>query len=161
MDAEGFDTGPIETRYCYDGWQVIEEQDEWGNTLATYVYGNYLDEVLTMQRDVDGDGTPEDYYYHADDLYNVVAVTDAAGNVVERYEYGDFGRPTIMDADSLPIAQSAIANPYLFTGRRYDPDTGLYYYRTRYLDPRAGRFTSRDPLGFWGDPHAEESSPSG
>jgi len=40
----------------------------------------------------------------------------------------------------------------MFNGRPYDSETGLYYYRTRYLDPRTGRFTTRDRLGIWGDP---------
>jgi RHS repeat-associated protein len=94
---------------------------------------------------------PEDYYYHADDLYNVMAVTDAAGDPAERYEYADYGRPEFFDASGTPIPASAIANPYLFTGREYDAETGWYYYRTRYLDPVAGRFTVRDTIGIWGD----------
>ena len=49
-------------------------------------------------------------------------------------------------------AASPVGNPYLFTGRRYDPETGLYYYRARYYDPDDGEFLTRDPLGFWGDP---------
>ncbi len=40
---------------------------------------------------------------------------------------------------------SAIANPYLFQGARYDAETGLYYFRNRYYDPQAGRFLQRDP----------------
>lgn len=42
-------------------------------------------------------------------------------------------------------------NPYLFTGRRYDDESALYYYRTRYMDPIVGRFTTRDTIGIWGD----------
>jgi len=135
------------TRYIYDGSQVIEEQDDSGITQATYIYGLYFDEVLNMQR------TGLDYYYHSDDLLNVMAVTDAAGNIVERYEYEDYGRP-VDHTTLLPItgAPSAIGNPYYFTGRRYDPETSLYYYRTRYLDPAAGRFVTRDTIGIWGDP---------
>jgi RHS repeat-associated protein len=98
-------------------------------------------------------------YYHTDDLYNVMAVTDDAGNVVERYEYDDYGTPTFMNANGDVLAQppgnrepSWIANPYLFTGRRFDPETAWYHYRTRYLDPAAGRFTTRDIIGIWGDP---------
>jgi len=94
---------------------------------------------------------PVDYYYHTDDLYNVMAVTDGNGTVVERYEYGDYGTPLIMDAAGTVLASSTIGNPYLFTGRRYDPETGWYHYRTRYLDPAAGRFTTRDVIGIWGD----------
>jgi RHS repeat-associated protein len=48
-------------------------------------------------------------------------------------------------------APSGVGNPYFFTGREHDAETGLYNYRTRYLDPAAGRFTSRDAIGVWGD----------
>jgi RHS repeat-associated protein len=123
------------TRYLYDGFQVIEEQDDAGDTLATYVYGHYIDEVLNMQRG------SEVYYYHTDDLFNVMAVTDAIGAVVERYEYQDYGEPSFFDGSGSTVTGSAIGNPYLYTGRRYDPETSLYYFRTRYLDPKAGRFT--------------------
>ena len=45
-------------------------------------------------------------------------------------------------------ALSAFANVYHFTGRRFDGQIGLYYYRNRFYDPRSGRFISRDPLGY-------------
>jgi RHS repeat-associated protein len=37
-----------------------------------------------------------------------------------------------------------------FTGREWDPETELYYYRARYHDPEAGRCVSEDPIGFAG-----------
>ncbi|MEQ8764286.1 MAG: RHS repeat-associated core domain-containing protein [Planctomycetota bacterium] len=132
-------------RYFYHAWQVVEEQDAAGAAEATYVYGNYIDEVLTMQRE------GADSYYHADDNYNVMALSDAAGNVVERYEYQDYGAPEFLDSTGTSMPASAVENSYLFTGRRRDAETRLYYYRTRYLDPRPGRFTARDSLGTWGD----------
>ena len=39
-------------------------------------------------------------------------------------------------------------NPYLFTGRRFDIEIGLYYYRARYYDPFTGRFLQTDPIGY-------------
>lgn len=84
-----------------------------------------------------------DFFYHSDDLDNIMAITDAAGSVVEHYEYLDYGQPEFFDASDIGIPQSAIANPYLFTARRYDPETGWYYHRDRYLDPIAGRFVTR------------------
>ena len=177
VDADGVASGPTETRYFYHGWQVIEQHSGASTTLSTYIYGLYIDEVLNMRRStglshcdnapvvpctIDNDcplggiclaDPPTDYYYHGDDHYNVMAMTDAAGTVVERYEYADYGQP--IDPTTLaPIVgdpSPIIGNPYLFTGRRYDPETAWYYYRTRYLNSVAGRFTTRDIIGIWGD----------
>jgi RHS repeat-associated protein len=82
---------------------------------------------------------------------NVMAVTNGLGAVLEKYDYDHYGKPRFFDAAGAPIAQSAIGNPWLFNGHRYDSETGLYDYRTRHYDPRAGRFTSRDSIGTWGD----------
>ena len=37
-------------------------------------------------------------------------------------------------------------NPFQYSGRESDTETGLYYYRARYYDPGTGRFLSEDPL---------------
>ena len=62
---------------------------------------------------------------------------DAAGQVVNRYEYDDFGE--------LLSAQELVANPFAFAGRERDPETGLYAMRARTYDPRTGRFLQPDP----------------
>jgi RHS repeat-associated protein len=142
VDVAGADIG---VRYFYDGFRVIAEQDDADIFDATYVGGHYMDAVITMRRH------GVDHYYHTDDQFSVFAVTDENGAVAERYEYDDFGRITILGADLEPRNASEIENPYLFTGRRYDPETELYYYRARYLDSRTGRFTSADPVGIWQD----------
>ena len=141
VDSAG---SPEETRYYYDGWQAIEERDGANVTQATYVYGLYVDEVLNMQR------LGAEYYYHTDDNYSVMAVTNAEGAVVERYDYQDYGFPIFMDPTGDARSQSAVENSYLFTGRRYDAETHWYYYRTRYLEPLSGRFTTHDTIGTWG-----------
>ena len=138
------DRGRI-THYIYDGLQNIEEQDGDGRTLATYVYGTHLDDILNMRR------ADKDVYFFKDDLGSTLAVADREGKLVEGYDYDDFGEPSIFDSRGTPIPQSSVGNPYLFTGQRYDSETGLYYYRSRYLDPRVGRFTSRDTIGIWED----------
>ncbi|MFO0475920.1 MAG: RHS repeat-associated core domain-containing protein [Alphaproteobacteria bacterium] len=38
--------------------------------------------------------------------------------------------------------------PFKFTGRRLDPETGLYYYRARYYSASLGRFLQTDPVGY-------------
>lgn len=65
------------TRYIYDGNRVAEEwsvPNGGSPTLAaTYVYGLYINEVLTMRRG------GNDYYYHGDDVHDVVKLTDEDG----------------------------------------------------------------------------------
>lgn len=55
---------------------------------------------------------------------------------------------------------SSYANVYTYTGRQLDTETGLFYYRARFLHAQLGRFTSRDPIGYEGgvDPYEYVSS---
>jgi RHS repeat-associated protein len=84
-----------------------------------------------------------------DGLGSVIALSDSNGNIVEQYKYDVFGKPTIMEPNDAVISSSAYDNPYMFTGRRYDEQTGLYYYRARYYSPDLGRFISADPIGYY------------
>jgi len=66
------------------------------------------------------------------------------GHKVQQYDYDAFG-----NIKCTPFPHW-IKQPYTFTGREFDSDTGLYYYRARYYDPKVGRFVTRDPIGFKG-----------
>jgi RHS repeat-associated protein len=81
-------------------------------------------------------------------LGSVAALCDVNSVPVERYAYDVFGRPTIRNAAGAEIEESAFGNPYLFTGRAYDVETALYYYRARYYDYYTGRFLQPDPIGY-------------
>lgn len=144
-------SSPVSTRYFYNGARIVEEQTPLAATLATYVYGNYIDEVLTMDR------SGNTYYYHQNALWSVEAVSNSGGNVVERYTYDAYGQPSIYNGTGVALAangwgtpHSAIENPWMFTGRQFDEETGIYFYRARYYDPGKGRFLQRDPLGYVG-----------
>lgn len=101
-----------------------------------------MDEPLTMEQ---GGQT---YYYHRDALGNVTEVTNVSGTLIERYEYDVYGTPSFFDGSYAPLTASTIGNPYLFTGREYDPESGNYYYRARIYSPTLGRFLSMDPMGY-------------
>lgn len=64
------------------------------------------------------------YYYHFDGLGSIIAVTDSTGNAVEAYRYSVYG---------LADKPTTAGNPYLFTGRQFDVETSLYYYRAKIL----------------------------
>jgi uncharacterized protein RhaS with RHS repeats len=102
-------------------------------------------ELLAMQEraDVNGNGALDTYFLHKDHAGSVIAVSDSAGTIVERYDYDDYGRPRFFDATGGPLAASAIGNPFLFRGRRYDPEAGLYRDGDDDFDPQAGRIVAR------------------
>lgn len=89
------------------------------------------------------------YYYHFDGLGSAIALSDENGDIVERYEYAPFGAVSIMSANYEPRTTSDYNNPYMFTGRRLDDETQLYYYRARMYHPELGRFMQPDPLGYY------------
>jgi len=87
-------------------------------------------------------------YSIADPNWNVVAVANASGAVVERLRYDAFGKITWLDAAFAVKANSAYAWNRTFTGQVFDAETGLMLYRNRFYHTGLGRFVSRDPIGY-------------
>jgi len=121
--------------------------------LATraHVYGSYIDEPLLYVNN----GTK--YYIHSNDLYSVAALTDQTGAVVEQYTYDAYGRQTVKGPDGTVRTASSYGEPWGFTGRRNDAETGLMYFRARMYSPGLGRFVGRDPSGYKSGPNLYES----
>ena len=94
-----------------------------------------------QERDLNADSdfgdTNEVVYYHANTLFTVYCLTDGSQAVVERYRYDAYGGCTVLDADGSADADglSDVRNPYLFTGRRLDPECGLMQHRHGYYSP--------------------------
>jgi RHS repeat-associated protein len=82
--------------------------------------------------------------------YSVTAVTTSTGSIAERYAYTAYGQPTILDASASVLSSSAINNRYSYTGREWDATLGLHHFRARWMNPSAGRFLGRDPIGYEG-----------
>ena len=124
----------VPTKYFSDQEDILFEYDGAGNITRKYVHGPGVDEPLAVEM------SGSFYFYHADGLGSIVFLTKNNRKLEETYSYDSFGRPQ----------ESTFSQPYSFTGREWDTETGLYYYRARYYDPAAGRFISRDPIGFEG-----------
>jgi RHS repeat-associated protein len=60
-----------------------------------------------------------------------------------RLVYDSFGK--------LTASTGSLVNPFQYSARESDTETGLYYYRARYYDPYGGRFFSEDPIRFASD----------
>ncbi len=124
--------------YIYDGANVLEELDTTGAMTARYTGGAGIDEPLATMRA--GNTT----FYEADGLGSVTSLTKSDGTPSSFYSYDSFGN--VISSGG----RFAAANPVQYTGREFDSETGLYYYRARYYDPSVGRFLSEDPAGFAG-----------
>ncbi|MFH1653466.1 MAG: RHS repeat-associated core domain-containing protein [Pseudomonadota bacterium] len=122
-------------RFLWDGDQIAVETDGSGTVTSRLIWGNDLDEMISMKQG----GT--NYFYLQDALRNVTALTDDQGQVVENYDYKVFG---------VPSKTSSFGNPFLFTGARYDEGTNLIYMRNRWYSPELGRFITTDPIGING-----------
>jgi RHS repeat-associated protein len=93
--------------------------------------------------------------------YNIEALTDRTGSVIERYEYTPYGKPTVytgagtdgkwFTADDVSATVSAKGNNVLFQGRELDGESGNFQFRNRYYSATLGRFVSRDKYRFDAD----------
>ena len=91
------------------------EFDGTGGFLARYAHGDRVDQPLAMNRN------GQDYYVQADHQGSVIRVTDAAGAVVNSYEYDAYGQ-RLAALEGVEIA-------YGYTGREFDAESGLMHYR--------------------------------
>ena len=124
------------TNYAYEGDDLIEELDESGNTLARYIYGQRTDELLSELRS----GTAS--YYAQDAIGTVTSLSNPTGALANTYSYDSFGK--------LTASTGALINPFQYTGRESDSESGLNFYRARYYDSLVGRFISEDPVNYRG-----------
>ena len=141
------------TNYLYNE-DILMEFDRENALQRYYVHGLGIDDPLAML--IDNKETRNDpmdfktYYYHKDGMSSITSLTDEDGKEKEKYIYNAFGKMTIYDERDNKIEESQIGNPYSFTGREHDLETGLHYHRARYYSPDLARWISEDPIEFGG-----------
>jgi RHS repeat-associated protein len=134
----------VGTILVYDGWKPI---GEWDATVPDYfqawnVYGPGPDEILLRQ------GGKYGYMrFHLDRHGNVAFLVDNDGVIQEKYTYDVFGKPKIMDAAGTQRPFSYYGHCFLFQGREYIRELGIYDYRHRFYNPELGNFIQVDPIG--------------
>lgn len=141
-------------RFLYDGWNLIAEytlnpQLSTLSLFRSYTWGLDITRTLT---DAGGVGallqiadhrSGKTYFPAYDGNGNITAlVNSSTGAVAAAYEYSPFGEPLRADAPDSVVADQ----PFRFSTKYTDSETGLVYYGRRYYDAGKGRFVGRDTI---------------
>lgn len=145
--------------FAYDGWNLIAESQPLGGgatsqVLRTYQWSTDLSGSRQGAGGVGGlllinthtaSGTIQSYYPCYGDNGNIAALLDvsdpqAGVAVAAAYEYGPFGEPL------RATGVMARLNPFRFSTKYQDEETGLVYYGYRFYAPHIGRWINRDPI---------------
>jgi RHS repeat-associated protein len=125
----------VSTNMLYNGADIVAEYGPtWGLPLAQYTQGPKIDDPIIRAT------ATAAQYYHQDGLGSVVGVSNNLGTTDATQRFDAWGNK---------LASTGTTPHYGYTGREPD-ETGLIFYRARYLDPIVGRFTQRDPIGLRG-----------
>lgn len=135
--------------YLYDGWNLIAEMLAGGPLIRTYTWGTDMSGTWQGAGGIGGllfiGQMPESKTFAAGyDLNgNIAGLYDLAnsGEQVARYEYGPFGEPLVVSGTFAKV------NPFRWSTKYHDPESGLAYFGYRYYDPETGRWLSQDPVG--------------
>jgi RHS repeat-associated protein len=140
-------------RYLYDGWSLIAEysvgpQSSALSLLRSFTWG--LDIARSMT-DAGGVGallqiadyaSGKTYLPTYDGNGNIVSlINGTSGAIAATYEYSPYGEQIRADVNDSAIADQ----PFRFSTKYYDGETGLYDYGHRLYSPSQGRFLGRDP----------------
>jgi RHS repeat-associated protein len=133
------------TSFIYNGWNLVKELRTQNSELQTvsYIWGLDLSGSLQGAGGIGGllarvkDGVVHQYTY--DGNGNVSELVNTDGTIAAHYEYDPYGNTIKADG---AIAQD---NPFRFSSKYYEVETGLYYYGYRYYSPMLGRWLSKDP----------------
>jgi RHS repeat-associated protein len=125
--------GVTTEKYIYDGADIALVVDAAGVLVERYLFGAGVDNVLSREK---GGAV---VWSLGDRQGSVVDLVNEDGTILNHFVYDGFGNSTGTTAADFRFG---------YTGRELDTETGLYYYRARYYDPKVGRFISEDPIGF-------------
>jgi RHS repeat-associated protein len=133
------------TYFHYDGWNLLQEGSNPWSPARVYVHGARIDEIVYSVNEQTG----ESAFHHYDGRGHCTLLTNSLGNISEQYQYDAFGYPYFFDGSGNVLPNgSAFGNRFLFTGREWIKEIGVYDFRSRHYLPELGRFIQPDPKEF-------------
>lgn len=140
-------TTGFHARYLYRDYLQVAECDLTGETpklVRSYLWDPSEPEatrVLAMTRwEANGTQVKEHLYCMHDAMKNVTSLFGEARGRRALYEYRSYGGLVTSEGN---MAQE---NKFRFSCEYMDDELGLIYYNYRHLNPRDGRWISRDPI---------------
>ncbi|NOQ27735.1 MAG: hypothetical protein GQ564_20420 [Bacteroidales bacterium] len=95
----------------------------------------------TSTRNYDGNKAElSQFYYHPDHLGSSNYITNVSGEVYQHMEYFPFGETFIEERNGTDYTN------YLYNGKEFDEEIGLYYYGARYYDPKISMWYGVDRM---------------
>jgi RHS repeat-associated protein len=132
-------------RYIYNGWNLVAVLDVFNNVSKSYIWG------LDLSGTMGGAGGVGGLLLVADSGQLYFPAYDAMGNVCGMIKYSDGSMAAAYEYDAFGkvLRESgayAASNPFQYSTKFTDVETGLVYYGLRYYSPSLGRFINRDPI---------------
>jgi RHS repeat-associated protein len=139
-----------------NGWNILAERSggSTNNFLRTYTWGTDVAGASGSGSSLQGAGGVGGLLFatlhtrnltlaYGNDLNgNVTLLVDTtSGQSAATYDYGPFGEPL------RHSGEYALLNPYRFSTKYTDDETGLLDYGLRYYNPNTGRWPNHDPIG--------------
>ena len=121
--------------FLYDGHREIGAFDAQGTPLELRILGRSEESERGSSVMFKLEG--ETFIPIHDLSGNIRAIISPQARTIETLSYTTFGE----EVTPSPI-------PWKFSSKRYDPESGLYYYGRRYYDPALGRWLTPDPQGY-------------
>jgi RHS repeat-associated protein len=143
------ESGSTTDLYYSSADQVLEE-DVGGVIQARHVWSPvYVNALVLRDQSSQHNGTLDQRLYVQQDAnWNVTALADTSGNIVERYDYMPYGTVTVLNPDFSVRGTSNYNVPYQWQGMRYDSMRGLYFTSSgRVVSPTLMRPLQTDSLG--------------